>query len=145
MRLARCLGMASLASELRSPPPDEGFMVLVVEDDADTRDNLAALLRSEGFIVSTADNGREALDWLRASDTLPDLIVLDLMMPVMDGREFRMQQVQDASLALIPVLVLSSEPDIRGEATALRVEVCFSKPIDAKALLAEVRHLTPRA
>ncbi|MEO8184100.1 MAG: response regulator [Deltaproteobacteria bacterium] len=119
-------------------------MVLVVEDDADTRDNLAALLRSDGFTVTTADNGREALDWLRASDTLPDLIVLDLMMPVMDGWQFRMEQVQDPSLALIPVLVLSSEPDIRGEATALRVEVCVSKPIDAKALLEEVRHMTPR-
>jgi CheY-like chemotaxis protein len=119
-------------------------MVLVVEDDDDMRDNLAALLRSDGYAVVTADNGREAFDWLRASDCLPDLILLDLLMPIMNGWEFRMEQVQDALLAEIPVLVLSSEADVRGEATALRVETCVSKPIDAYALLAEVRHMVPR-
>jgi len=117
---------------------------LVVEDDDDTRDNLAALLRSDGYAVVTADNGREAFDWLRASDCLPDLIVLDLLMPIMNGWEFRMEQVQDALLAEIPVLVVSSEPDVRGEATALRVETCVAKPIDAHTLLEEVRHMVPR-
>ena len=61
------------------------FSVLVVEDDADTRDTLAEVLQEDGFAVLTASNGREAFEVLNSASTKPSVILLDMMMPVMDG------------------------------------------------------------
>src|SRR5262245_62354165 len=83
------------------------YPVLIVEDDADLRDMMAQLLSMQGFKAATVANGREALDYLR-SGSRPDLILLDLMMPVMDGWEFRRQQVADPELAGVPVVILSA-------------------------------------
>src|SRR5690349_1848715 len=85
----------------------EGHYVLVVEDSTDARQMLASLLEVEGFAVRTAANGREALDQLRAGPP-PCLILLDLMMPVMDGYQFRAEQRQDPGLSPIPVVVVSA-------------------------------------
>src|SRR5258706_12954853 len=85
-----------------------GRTLLVVEDDADIRDALDGLLSTEGFRIAGCSNGREALDWLRTSPK-PDLILLDLMMPVMDGWQFRVEQKQDPALATIPILALSAD------------------------------------
>jgi CheY-like chemotaxis protein len=81
---------------------------LVVEDDETIRESLSDLLRDEGAELVTAANGREALDSLRAS-TPPDLILLDLMMPVMDGWQFRKEQKKLApELANIPLVVITA-------------------------------------
>lgn len=80
-------------------------MILVVEDDGALRATLADTLRAEGFEVREAADGRAALDALE-SGLRPDLIVLDLMMPVMNGWEFRAAQLRDPDLSHIPVLVL---------------------------------------
>src|ERR1044071_1184503 len=77
-------------------------MILVVEDDSAIREVLTDVLESEGYQVLNAANGREAIQLLRSS-TLPCLILLDLMMPVMNGWQFRDEQRQDPLLAPVPV------------------------------------------
>jgi CheY-like chemotaxis protein len=81
--------------------------LLLVEDEAAIRDSLGEALQEEGFEVVAATNGREALDILRNSPR-PSAILLDLMMPVMDGWDFRREQLNDPSLRDIPVLVVSA-------------------------------------
>lgn len=80
--------------------------VLIIEDDSEIRESLAQVLEVEGFDVSCASDGREGL--LEARREHPDLILLDLMMPNMDGWEFRAEQKRDASIADIPVVVVSA-------------------------------------
>jgi CheY-like chemotaxis protein len=109
---------------------------MVVEDDADSRDALADILLSEGYEVRTAANGSEALDTLRCAQP-PDVIVLDLMMPVMDGWELRRSMLQDPKLAGIPVIVVSGVGD--GEQTApLRASAHFTKPVNVTELLLRI-------
>jgi len=120
-------------------------MILVVEDDADIRESLAALLRAEGYTVSTAENGRAAYDLLRRARTLPEVILLDLMMPVMDGWHFRVTQVQDSALADIPVVVLSGAGNVAQEAAALGVAGYVAKPFDVDSLLGVVQNTCANA
>lgn len=110
--------------------------VLIVEDDADLREMMAQLLALEGFRATTVSNGREALTYLERGDR-PDLILLDLMMPIMDGWEFRRRQVQDASIAGVPVVVLSALDPARG--ADLGGTAFLKKPLDFDRLLALVR------
>jgi CheY-like chemotaxis protein len=81
---------------------------MVVDDDHDIRESFATLLTDAGMEVTVARNGREALDVLRRTETPPCLIFLDLMMPVMDGFEFRQEQTRDPGLADIPVIVITA-------------------------------------
>jgi len=81
--------------------------VLLVEDDAALRSSLAEVLEAEGFDVATAPNGRAALEVLRTGPP-PSAIVLDLMMPVMDGWDFRHAQLADPALKDIPVVVVTA-------------------------------------
>jgi DNA-binding response OmpR family regulator len=111
--------------------------ILVVEDDPDLRDALALLFRQEGYEVTVAGEGQEALDVLRGAMP-PHLIVLDLMMPGMDGFEFRVQQMQDPRVAAIPVIVLSGGGDVERKAAPLDAAACFHKTIDMPTLLAAV-------
>ena len=85
--------------------------VLIVEDDADLREMMAQILILEGFNPATVSNGREALEYLRHGDA-PQLILLDLMMPVMNGWEFCSQRQQDPALASIPVVLFSGAGDV---------------------------------
>lgn len=80
--------------------------VLVVDDDPDIRRLICDGLTSAGYKVVAVRHGREALDYLHFT-ALPDLIVLDLVMPVMDGWEFRRQQIAEPALSTIPVLILT--------------------------------------
>jgi two-component system, chemotaxis family, chemotaxis protein CheY len=110
--------------------------ILVVEDDPDVRDALVLLLEREGYSVTCADNGQEALERLRAAPSA--LVILDLMLPVMDGFEFRVQQLQDPVIARVPVIVLSSGGDLSRKVEPLHVEACLSKPLDLERLLGVV-------
>jgi CheY-like chemotaxis protein len=114
--------------------PHKGKAVLVVEDDFETREMMALALEKEGYSVSTVANGQEALDHLRKSP-LPCLILLDLMMPVMDGWEFREKQAQSPALALIPVVIISGAGNIREKAQTLGVADYLEKPIELDCLL----------
>jgi CheY-like chemotaxis protein len=81
--------------------------VMLVEDDDDIRETLAVLLEEEGYQVASCRNGREALAALRAGP-LPRAILLDLMMPEMDGHEFRRVLLADARLASLPVILITA-------------------------------------
>ena len=84
--------------------------VLVVDDDVEIRETLAGVLIEEGYDVAKAVHGREALDQIRAG-LRPDLIVLDLMMPVMDGWQFLEERAKAHLLEDVPVVVISATPE----------------------------------
>ncbi len=118
--------------------------VLVVEDDFDLRDALVPILEYDGHKVVSAGNGQEALDRLRAMPP-PSLILLDLMMPVMNGEEFRAEQLRDPRLASIPVLVVSAHARAEECATRIGAAGCLRKPLDIDVLLEEVRRTSSRS
>jgi CheY-like chemotaxis protein len=130
LTLARHRAQAFRVSRTR--PSDA--QILIVEDDPDFRDALVVALRSEGYGVRTAGDGSEALAVLRGP-TPPSLVLLDLMMPVMDGFEFRVQQLQDPGIAAIPVIVFSSGGDLSEKTARLHVDACLKKPLDLGELL----------
>ena len=110
--------------------------ILVVEDEEESRQALMQLLELEGFKVVGASNGAEAMDYLSVSE-LPCLIILDLLMPVMSGRQLRAALLQAPDLAIIPVVVVSA---IDGSAVAdLRVVRAFRKPLDIDAPVGVIR------
>jgi CheY-like chemotaxis protein len=117
-----------------------GFMVsiLIVEDEHDIREVLTEILEDEGYTVDSVQNGLEALAFLRKHH--PQLILLDLGMPVMTGWEFRDQQQRDPALADIPVIVMSATPHLSQTAAALQAADCLDKPIELNALLEMVEH-----
>ncbi len=118
---------------------------MVVEDDYAIRETLRELLEDEGYGVVWACNGQEALARLRAGAAAPRLILLDLMMPVMDGWEFRRAQQHDPALSRIPVVVISADAALDQEAARLAVEGCLAKPFELQALLDTVHRLCPDA
>jgi CheY-like chemotaxis protein len=109
--------------------------ILIVEDDADLSEMIAQLLAVEGFRAETAVNGEEALAYL--DHGRPDLILLDLMMPVMDGWEFRRRQQANPALADVPVVVMSALDAKR--AGGVSAAAVLTKPIDFDRLLELVR------
>ena len=113
--------------------------VLVVDDDTILRSVLCESLADEGYEVRPADDGREALAVL--DHWAPDVIVLDLMMPGMDGWAFRRAQLARRPLAAIPVILLSATRDLRSDAEDLRAEVAFPKPFELPRLLDSVRQI----
>jgi len=110
--------------------------VLIVEDDADLREMMAQLLTLEGYAATAVANGREALDYLHGSHR-PDVILLDLMMPVMDGWEFRRHQRAEMPLKDVPVVVLSALD--QRHARDLEADAVLKKPLDFDRLLDLVR------
>jgi CheY-like chemotaxis protein len=102
--------------------------VFIVEDDADIRDSVSELLESEGYGVATAVNGREALEQLRGAAELPGVILLDLMMPDMDGFQFREQQLADDRLRDIPVVLMSAGGELAAKAKTLGAAAHLKKP-----------------
>lgn len=116
-------------------------VIMVVEDDADVRESLAEVLSDSGFEPVLATNGEEALTRLRALQTRPSLILLDVMMPVMDGQQFRTEQLKDEGLKEIPVVVLSAHANVGEAAEGMGVAGYMRKPVDLAELLAMVeRH-----
>lgn len=85
-----------------------GPYILVVDDDRDLRESLCDLLTEEGFATTGVADGQEALDYLRDNDSLPRLVFLDLMMPRMNGWQFREAQKADPRIASIPVAVITA-------------------------------------
>jgi len=112
--------------------------VLVVDDDPDIVDALIDVLEDHGFRAQAAVNGAEALEKLRSSEELPRVILLDLMMPVMDGYGFRAAQQADERLAAIPVIVLSAHANVEQAAAQMRAAGCLRKPVQLQALLTTV-------
>ncbi len=117
--------------------------ILIVEDDFDIREALTQILEEEGYVVRGAANGREALD-VANEGPAPKLILLDLMMPVMNGWQFRAEQLKDPKLASVPVLVISADPQVQPKAASLGVAGLLKKPIALDDLLQAVKtHCAP--
>lgn len=104
--------------------------ILVVDDDAGSRNALVTLLRDEGFTAVAVPDGREALDYLRVSP-LPQLIVLDLMMADVDGWDFRHAQKRDPKLATIPVIAVSAAGKLPDADAQFRKPLDFDKFLEA--------------
>jgi len=111
--------------------------VLVVEDEPELRDVLRVALEADGYRVLVAGNGREALKQLRTTACVC-VIVLDLLLPVMDGPRFRSVQLRDRSLAWIPVVVVSGGVEAGKEARELGAQAFVRKPVDVDELRAAV-------
>ena len=139
--MADSLSTMRLARPRETPMPGE-IRLLLVEDDSSIRFALSDMLTDEGFDVTTVVNGRDALDELRHSAP-PDVILLDLMMPVMDGWEFRVEQRADPLLASIPLLAMSA--DLSAKARAIAADGYIRKPIDFPDLLRQLHGAVGRA
>jgi CheY-like chemotaxis protein len=108
--------------------------VLVVEDDPELLGSLVTFLQAEGYTVECARHGLEALGRLRAG-CRPAVILLDLMMPIMTGWEFRHAQRQDSELSRIPVIVVSGMNDSERHAAWLEADGYMRKPIPVETLI----------
>jgi CheY-like chemotaxis protein len=118
---------------------DEHKPLLIVEDDEDAREALVFFLENEGYRVLEASHGEEALRHLRSTEVCA--ILLDLMMPVMNGWTFRAEQLKDPRLANIPVAVITADETATLNTAALGVDELMVKPVDLRRLLAFVdRH-----
>lgn len=118
--------------------------ILLIEDDQDVREALVGILSALGYDVETAGDGARALTLLRTAVSsgsgAPHLILLDLMMPNMDGYRFRAMMREDAELARIPLIVTTA--DRRVDEASLDA-VCIKKPFDPDDLLAAIKRLVP--
>jgi two-component system alkaline phosphatase synthesis response regulator PhoP len=115
--------------------------ILLVEDDPDSRIMMTAALEFEGYRVIPASNGVEGLRL--AQEHKPELILLDLMMPVMAGEEFRQRQLKDRDIRKIPVVIVSAQYDAPIAAKRLKAMGCIGKPVDFDALTTLVRSALP--
>jgi CheY-like chemotaxis protein len=112
--------------------------VLVVEDDHEIRQSLVDALQDDGHTVYSARNGQEGLDILRNTKPLPGLIILDVMMPVLNGFQFCTMKNLDPLIADIPIVFLSADHQLAEKAKRAGVNGYIKKPID----LAELFKLT---
>jgi CheY-like chemotaxis protein len=111
--------------------------VLIVEDEPDIRESLQEILELEGVRAASAPNGLEALKYLKENQ--PKLILLDLLMPIMNGIEFRKNQALDSTIARVPVVLMSADNSTQEKARQLNVNF-IKKPIELDSLLSTVRH-----
>jgi CheY-like chemotaxis protein len=111
--------------------------ILVVEDDTSIRELLVELLESEGYTVASAVNGLEGLKYLQ-SQAVPDLILIDLMMPVMDGYSFRTEQLKNKDWSKIPTVVMSAEANAKEKMKNFNITAFLSKPVELEVILKTV-------
>lgn len=112
--------------------------ILIVEDDSALREALAQVLSDEGYELLSARDGLEAVNCLKMGNR-PDVILLDLSMPVVNGWEFRMFQKRDPELARIPVVLITAGGYSREEVAWLEPSALIPKPVDVGVLLAVIR------
>lgn len=115
--------------------------ILIVEDDIDIATSLGELFSEEGYTVKFAANGRIALDYLTGAESLPCLILLDLMMPVMDGVEFAAELQKIPRLRDIRVVVMSADTRLDARREHIRAEVFIKKPLNIITMLDTVDRL----
>ena len=113
--------------------------ILLIEDDEAILEGLKELLRIEDFNVVSASNVKLGLDYLQSCSDLPRLIILDLMMPVMDGFQFRKAQLANPKIRDIPVLVMSADGREKTKQEILEVQEYIKKPIDIDLFVKTIR------
>ena len=112
--------------------------ILIVDDDKDILDALQELLEGEGYLTEIAKNGMVALEVLGKMGALPDLILLDYMMPEMDAPAFRSAQGLDPRISSIPILLMTADDHIDAKQVQLGARGCIKKPVKLDAFLALV-------
>lgn len=117
--------------------------ILIVEDSPDIQEILSGILEAEGFEVEIASNGKDGIDRL-INRQPPELILLDLRMPVMDGEEFRKLQLQIPYLSRIPVIIMSADSYVNRRATVLKTERILKKPFHIEDLLTLMEKTLPK-
>lgn len=117
--------------------------ILVVEDEPTIREALVELLQDEGFDVTGVANGQEAHDYLLHAADTPELILLDLLMPVMDGRQFLMEQLRRPAIAGIPVVLLSATDTSHLELPVHAVAGYLDKPLQLDEVVGLVEQFCP--
>lgn len=122
----------------------EKKLILIVDDDLDVREALSAALEDAGYSVLCAANGAAALEILCLAPREAGLVLLDLMMPVMDGWEFRRRQLEDPLLREIPVLILTAGGQVEKKAQNLAVAGWLRKPFELRELLRKVNVISAR-
>ena len=122
---------------IESENTSEASEVLIVEDDDLIREAVRELLEFEGIRALTAENGQQALNLLRESSSPPALILLDLMMPVLDGWSFLEERSRDARLSEIPVVVVTAVSD--DKLKEVSADGVIKKPFDFKELVSSIR------
>lgn len=116
-----------------------GRVIVVVEDDVDLRETVQEILAHAGYLPLGYSGARDALSGIRALASLPALILLDLMMPGMNGWEFREEQVRDATLRDVPVVVMTASTSL--DRNPIHVNEILRKPVEIPVLLdAIARH-----
>ncbi|MDD4975167.1 MAG: response regulator [Bacteriovorax sp.] len=112
--------------------------ILLVEDDLDISEAIQSILEEEKYKVKCTFNGKEALDYLTTAEKTPSLILLDIMMPQMNGYEFREAQLQDPRIANIPTIILSAAGKYEN-IEKLNFKECLKKPLDLETLIDVVK------
>ena len=115
-----------------------GKHILVIDDNEDIREAVVESLEDAGYGVSAVANGDIAIRVLQASNELPCLILLDLMMPVMDGAQFLQEMRRDPRLSAVPVVVVTADGHATAKAAALGTQGGLKKPIQLNELLSTV-------
>jgi CheY-like chemotaxis protein len=113
-------------------------IVMVVEDDAGIRESISEVLTDHEYVAIEVANGKEAIRRLRMAAEKPCLILLDIMMPVMDGWQFRALQIQDPELNAIPVVVLSAHTNLDEVVKGMHAAAVLRKPVRLATLLVTV-------
>jgi CheY-like chemotaxis protein len=121
-----------------TPSLSSAAKVLVIEDDENIRETLGIILRSEGLDVQVAPDGIQALALLRG-EFFPSLILVDLMMPNMDGETFIARLKEDPELCRLPVVIMSGHNEVREKALRLSAEAFLVKPVGMEEVLSVVR------
>lgn len=124
---------------------NESHRVLVVDDDTEIRETIIEVLQDAGYEAVGASDGEEALAQLRDREDRWCVVLLDLMMPNMDGRTFRAEQMQDPALSPIPVVIVSATSDVEQAAAELAVAAHVTKPLRLAHLVELVDRFCPRA
>jgi len=124
-------------------PPFDYFNkrhILIVEDSPDVQSLLSLFLAGEGYHIGFADNGLRALEYLnQQTNALPQVILLDLMMPEMDGFRFRQEQVKIPRIAKIPIVVMTADADGQAKADAVGAHAFLKKPfLDLETILSTI-------
>lgn len=112
--------------------------ILLVEDDIDLRESVELLLKTEGYLVRSASDGLEALAVLSASKPLPSLILLDWMMPRMDGAKFLEERAKVEMYSKVPVVILTADTRVLSRGDQPGVAKKIAKPVDIEVLLAAI-------
>jgi CheY-like chemotaxis protein len=118
--------------------------IMLVDDDDDLRELLAELLVAHGFRVRVARHGADALDQLTAGGLIPALILLDYMMPVMDGPTFLAAKLRDSRLAGVPVVLLTAMGDAERDSACASATLCLRKPLPFADLIGAINQALGR-